>query len=111
MYLADVLELVCRKRRIPNQKEWALLLGDMSILVPLDRTVASLEGKKELVLYKKAWLAQLAYGLGRRPGRSADPNGARPFACFFSLHPVFFQHVFVRIFVSDFDLWFSCTTY
>jgi len=76
MYNADVLELVCRKRRIMNPKEWVLLLGDMSIVIPLDRTVASLEGKKELVLYKRAWLGQLAYGLGRRPGRSADPNAS-----------------------------------
>ena len=75
MYMADVLDLVCRKRRLPSSKDWALLLEDRSILIPLDRTVASLEGRKDLVIMKRSLLDNLGSGQGRQPGRSADPNG------------------------------------
>lgn len=72
--MADVLERVCRRRRIDNAKEWALVTGDMRIVIPLDRTVASLAGKSELVLVKRALLDQLGIK-DKRLARSSDPNG------------------------------------
>lgn len=66
--------MVCRKRKL-QANEYALLLADMSILIPLDRTVASLQGKSELMLVKRSMLPHL--NLDVRPfGRSTDPNGA-----------------------------------
>ena len=66
--------MVCRRRKL-QANEYALLLSDMSILIPLDRTVASLQGKSELMLVKRSMLPHL--NLDVRPfGRSTDPNGA-----------------------------------
>lgn len=73
--MADVLDRVCRRRRLETPKEWALVTGDMRIVIPLDRTVASLAGKTELVLVKKALLDQLGLSKDKRLGRSSDPNG------------------------------------
>jgi hypothetical protein len=79
MYMQDALEMVCRKRKL-QANEYALLLADMSILIPLDRTVASLQGKSELMLVKRSMLPHL--NLDVRPfGRSTDPNGACVYAC------------------------------
>lgn len=78
--MADVLEMACRKRRLTNSKDWALLLDDKSILIPLDRTVTSLQGRKSLIIMKRTLLDALGPGLGRKPGRSSDPNGA--YSCF-----------------------------
>ena len=58
MYLQQVLELVCRKRNQMDSKDYILLLGDQSLPVPLDRTVASLQGKRELLLVKRSMLPQ-----------------------------------------------------
>ena len=58
MYLQEVLELVCRKRNQIDSKDYILLLGDQSLPVPLDRTVASLQGKRELLLVKRSMLPQ-----------------------------------------------------
>ena len=58
MYLQEVLELVCRKRNQMDSKDYILLLGDQSLPVPLDRTVASLQGKRELLLVKRSMLPQ-----------------------------------------------------
>ena len=72
--MQDALEMVCRRRKL-QAKEYALLLSDMSILIPLDRTVASLQGKSDLMLVKRSMLPHL--NLDVRPfGRSTDPNGA-----------------------------------
>lgn len=73
--MADVLDRVCRRRRIENPKEWALVTGDMRIVIPLDRTVASLAGKTDLVLVGKALLDHLGLSKDKRLGRSSDPNG------------------------------------
>lgn len=74
MYMQEALEMVCRKRKL-QANEYALLLSDMSILIPLDRTVASLQGNSELMLVKRSYLPHLS--LDVRPfGRSTDPNGA-----------------------------------
>ncbi|KAG9033539.1 hypothetical protein FRB95_014718 [Tulasnella sp. JGI-2019a] len=75
-YMADVLDRVCRRRRLENPKEWALLTSDMRIVIPLDRTVASLAGKTELVLVKNALLDQLGLSKDKRLGRTSDPNAS-----------------------------------
>jgi hypothetical protein len=75
MYMQEVLELVCRKRKLPNTKDYTLLLGDMSLLIPLDRTVASLQGKRELVLVKRSMLPQLGIDVGKVTQKTTDPNG------------------------------------
>ena len=70
MYLQEVLELVCRKRNQIDSKDYILLLGDQSLPVSLDRTVASLQGKRELLLVKRSMLPQngedSARGIERR---------------------------------------------
>lgn len=73
--MADILEMACRKRRITNSKDWALLLEDRSILVPLDRTVASLQDRRSLIIMKRSLLDTLQPEQGKKPGRSSDPNG------------------------------------
>ncbi|KAI0252926.1 stress-activated map kinase interacting protein 1-domain-containing protein [Lactifluus subvellereus] len=71
MYMQEALEMVCRRRRL-QAKEYALLLSDMRILIPLDRTVASLQGKSDLTLVKLSMLS-----VDVRPiGRSTDPNAS-----------------------------------
>jgi len=74
MYMQEALEIVCRKRRL-QPKEYALLLSDMSILIPLDRTVASLQGESDLRLVKRSMLPHMNVDV-RPIGRSTDPNGA-----------------------------------
>ncbi|KAG6849750.1 hypothetical protein H0H93_005548 [Arthromyces matolae] len=76
MYMQEALELVCRKRKLANPKDYALLLADMSILIPLDRTVASLQGKKELLLIKKSMLPQLGGDVVKGTGKTTDPNAS-----------------------------------
>ena len=71
--MQEALELVCRKRRL-QAKEYALLLSDMSILIPLDRTVASLQGESDLRLVKRSMLTNMNVDV-RPIGRSTDPNG------------------------------------
>ncbi|KIJ30522.1 hypothetical protein M422DRAFT_783966 [Sphaerobolus stellatus SS14] len=73
MYMEEVLENACRRRRIDDPKEWCLVY-DMEILVPLDRTVASLQGKTELFLVKRENLSQ--YQIRRQVTRSTDPNAS-----------------------------------
>ena len=73
--MQEALEMVCRKRKLQNAKEYALLLGDMSILIPLDRTVASLQGKSDLILVKRSMLPRLGVDVGRMTGKTTDPNG------------------------------------
>ncbi|CAE7179512.1 unnamed protein product [Rhizoctonia solani] len=75
-YIADVLDHVCRKRRLQDAKEWALMTENPSILIPLDRTVASLNGTKELLLVKRSLLDSLGLGKHSRVPRSSDPNAS-----------------------------------
>lgn len=77
--MQEALELVCRKRKLANPKDYALLLADMSILIPLDRTVASLQGKRELLLVKRSMLPQIGGDKYKDAGRSTDPNGKGSF--------------------------------
>lgn len=78
--MQEALEMVCRKRRF-NPKDYALLLGDMSILIPLDRTVASLQGKRDLVLIKKSMLQQIGPDALKATGKTTDPNGKTKIPC------------------------------
>ena len=77
MYMQEVLEQICRKRKIDNPKDWALLSDDFKILVPLDRTVASLEGNLRLVLIQREMLPLHGFAVDgdKRTARSIDPNG------------------------------------
>lgn len=77
--MQEALELVCRKRKLMNPKDYALLLEDMSILIPLDRTVASLQGKRELILIKTSMLPQLGIDVAKGTVRTTDPNGGHSF--------------------------------
>ncbi|KIY45089.1 hypothetical protein FISHEDRAFT_76934 [Fistulina hepatica ATCC 64428] len=76
MYMQEVLELICRKRKLADPRDYALLLGDMSLLIPLDRTVASLQGTRELVLVRKSMLPQLGDDVLKGTGKTTDPNAS-----------------------------------
>jgi len=73
--MQEALESVCRKRKLPNPKDYALLLGDRSLLIPLDRTVASLQGKTDLVLIKRSTIPQLGIDVVKGTQKTTDPNG------------------------------------
>lgn len=75
MYMQEALELVCRKRKLANPKDYALILNDLNILIYLDRTVASLEDSRELTLVKRSMLPHLGIEPESRAGRTTDPNG------------------------------------
>ncbi|EIN09146.1 hypothetical protein PUNSTDRAFT_120545 [Punctularia strigosozonata HHB-11173 SS5] len=77
MYLQEALELICRKRHL-EPKEFALLIaqGEKKILIPLDRTVASLQGTSDLVLVKKSMLPSFGIDELKRTGRTTDPNAS-----------------------------------
>ncbi|OCH87074.1 hypothetical protein OBBRIDRAFT_782204 [Obba rivulosa] len=76
-YMAEVLDAVCQKRKLNNPKEYALILdlGGMNIFIPLDRTVKSLQGKRDLILVKKNMLQVYGIEMAQRPVRATDPNG------------------------------------
>ncbi|KDR72482.1 hypothetical protein GALMADRAFT_252569 [Galerina marginata CBS 339.88] len=76
MYMQEALELVCRKRKLQNPNDYALLLADKSILIPLDRTVASLQGKTELLLVKRSMLPQMDSVILKGVGKTTDPNAS-----------------------------------
>ena len=100
MYMQEALEMVCRRRKL-QANEYALLLSDMSILIPLDRTVASLQGKSDLMLVKRSMLPHL--NLDVRPfGRSTDPNGA------FFLHPAYQRTLIISLYSFDFQAHVRC---
>lgn len=80
--MQEALEMVCRRRRL-QANEYALLLSDMSILIPLDRTVASLQGESDLRLVKRSMLPHMNVDV-RPIGRSTDPNGESLFLFFAS---------------------------
>jgi hypothetical protein len=72
--MADVLEHICRRRKIKDHKDCALVSQHKKIVIPGDRTVASLQGESELMLVKRSTLGDEFKG----PGRATDPNGAEP---------------------------------
>lgn len=78
--MAEVLEAVCLKRKLNNPKDYALVLdlGTTKLFIPLDRTVKSLQGKRDLMLIKKNMLQNYGVDMGKRGAvRSTDPNGER----------------------------------
>lgn len=75
MYLADVLEMICRKRHLSNVDEWALIVPDKSIVVPLDRTVESLQGNHDLALVRRSSLGALG-GAGALSSSSTNPHAS-----------------------------------
>ena len=75
MYLADVLEMLCRKRQLASPDQWALIVPDRDIVVPLDRTVESLQGTHDLALVKRSTLGIKGVS-GALTGRSTNPNAS-----------------------------------
>lgn len=98
MYMQEVLEVVCRKRKFPNSSDYALLLADVRLFIPLDRTVASLQGKRELLLVKKSMLPQMGVDV-MKAGRTTDPNGecGHLFLSFLLVNPVMKASIFKRM--------------
>ncbi|KAG2140578.1 stress-activated map kinase interacting protein 1-domain-containing protein [Suillus clintonianus] len=76
MYMQEVLELVCRKRKLANLKDYALVVNELTMLAYLDRTVASLGGRRELTLVKRSTLPQLGIEPESRSARTTDPNAS-----------------------------------
>ena len=77
MYMQEALEAVCKKRKL-DPSDYALLVRDMSVLILLDRTVASLEGKSDLVLVKRSMLPRYGITDTGRSMTTTDPNGKSP---------------------------------
>jgi hypothetical protein len=74
MYIADLTEIVVKKKHLANpSSDWVLCLGDLSLALPLDRTVASLETNTDLALVKRQWAVEHGLGIGDR--RGGDPSG------------------------------------
>ncbi|KAG8813412.1 hypothetical protein FRC17_001584 [Serendipita sp. 399] len=71
-YMADVLEHICRRRKIKDHQNYALISQGKKIVIPMDRTVASLQGETELMLVKRSSLSDEFKG----PGRATDPNAS-----------------------------------
>ncbi|KAH9918959.1 stress-activated map kinase interacting protein 1-domain-containing protein [Fomitopsis serialis] len=78
MYMAEVLEAVCQKRKLSNPKDYALVLdhGAMKVYIPLDRTVKSLQGKRDLILMKRTMLQNYGVEMNTGSGRTTDPNAS-----------------------------------
>jgi len=75
MYLADVLETICRKRQLADVDQWAFVVPEQNIVVPLDRTVESLQGNHDLALVRRQDLGHQA-GSGALTGQSTNPNAS-----------------------------------
>ncbi|KAI8986781.1 stress-activated map kinase interacting protein 1-domain-containing protein [Trametes punicea] len=77
MYMAEVLDAVCQKRKLNNPKDYALVVevGDMKMNIPLDRTVRSLQGQRDLILMKKNMLREFGVDVRERKG-TTDPNAS-----------------------------------
>ncbi|RDX46699.1 SIN1-domain-containing protein [Lentinus brumalis] len=79
MYMAEVLEAVCQKRKLSGPKDYALVVEvspEVKINIPLDRTVRSLQGKRELILIKKNMLREYGVEVRERKGGTTDPNAS-----------------------------------
>ncbi|KAG1836273.1 stress-activated map kinase interacting protein 1-domain-containing protein [Suillus subalutaceus] len=76
MYMQEVLEAVCRKSKVANLKDYALIVNELNMLAYLDRTVASLGGRRELTLVKRSTLPQLGIEPESRSARTTDPNAS-----------------------------------
>ncbi len=74
--MAEVLDAVCAKRKLSDPKDYALVveIGESKMNIPLDRTVRSLQGTRELLLMKKNMLREYGVEVRERKG-TTDPNG------------------------------------
>lgn len=76
MYIADLTEVLCKKKRLQSPStDWVLCLADLTLALPLDRTVASLEGRTDLALIRRQWAVEHGLRIGDR--RGGDPSGKR----------------------------------
>ncbi|KAE8258696.1 hypothetical protein A4X13_0g1514 [Tilletia indica] len=75
MYFADVLDLICRKVQEGKSAEWALVAhyGDQDVVVPLNRTVESLDEACDLKLVRRDSLAERG-AVGRLTAPGGNPN-------------------------------------
>ncbi|KAJ7649389.1 stress-activated map kinase interacting protein 1-domain-containing protein [Mycena polygramma] len=75
MYMQEVLKRVCRKTKLDHPEAYALLLDtdNTRILIPLDRTVASLQGKRQLVLIRREMIDN---NVVNGTGKTTDPNAS-----------------------------------
>ena len=74
MYIADLTEVLCSKKRLQSPaSDWVLCLADLTLALPLDRTVASLEGRTDLALVRRNWALEHGLRIGDR--RGGDPSG------------------------------------
>ncbi|KAI0938854.1 hypothetical protein AcV5_000442 [Taiwanofungus camphoratus] len=78
MYMAEVLDMVCQKRKLSDPKDYALVLdlGPVKVFIPLDRTVKSLQGKRDLILTKRNMLKDYGVEMGHGSDRTSDPNAS-----------------------------------
>lgn len=77
MYLADVLETICKKRHLADAEHWALVVPDRDdTVVPLDRTVESLQGNHDLALVRRSTLDLPQGGRAVLNGQSTNPNAS-----------------------------------
>lgn len=100
MYLADVLDLICRKKFLDNPKEWVLTVPDRGLVVPLDRTVESLQGVHHLALAKRSSMPNSAYTSANKAAMAnTNPNGERlVHACTCrSLKPLYLASIFKHL--------------
>lgn len=74
--MAEVLDAVVQRRKLNDAKDYALVVevGDVKMNIPLDRTVHSLQGKRELILMKRNMLREYGVEVRERKG-TTDPNG------------------------------------
>lgn len=78
MYTAEVLELACQKRKLNDPKDYALVLdlGPTKVFIPLDKTVKSLQGKRDLILMKRDMLREYGVEISSESSRTTDPNAS-----------------------------------
>ena len=73
MYIADLTDIVVKKKHLPGfSADWVLCLGNLSLALPLDRTVASLETTTDLALVKRQFAVEHGLRIGDR--RGGDPS-------------------------------------
>ena len=81
MYIADLTDVVVKKKHLPGfSSDWVLCLGDLSLALPLDRTVASLESTTDLALVKRQFAVEHGLRIGDR--RGGDPSSKFPLPTF-----------------------------
>lgn len=74
MYIADLTEVLCKKKRLQMPvTDWVLCLADLTLALPLDRTVASLGFQTDLALVRRQWAME--HGLRIDDRRGGDPSG------------------------------------